>query len=148
MELKVKKNDPNAVVPTKSFASSIGYDLYALENVFLPIGSTKLILTGISVDLPYLHVLEIKDRSSMAIKGIRTGAGVIDPTYHGDLSVILHNLNFKDDSTITGQQGYQIKSGDKIAQFIVYKVESVTFIERDVFEFFDRGIKGFGSSGR
>lgn len=146
-KLSVIKLDEDAVLPTKAYKTDVGYDLYALEDTFLRVGSTTRLLTGIAVNLPEGYILEVKDRSSMALKGLRTGAGVVDPYYQGDLSVIMHNLNCRLHGDFYGYEGYQIKAGDRIAQFVITKIETPELVEEELFDESERGQSGFGSSG-
>lgn len=82
---------------------------------------------------------EIKDRSSLALKGITTLGGVIDPSYRGEVVVILQNL---------GDQVYQIAAGDRIAQLVLVKVSTPTVEVVDSLESTERGTDGFGSTGK
>jgi dUTP pyrophosphatase len=155
MKIKIKKLCSDAIVPTRAHSTDAGLDLYALQDVFIPIGNTARIKTGISISIPKGHVGKIEDRSSMASKGIRTGAGVVDFGYTGDLTVVLHNLNnsmnleeypsiFDEKNTLNG---YKIKAGDKIAQLLIYRVNlgEIEIVEN--LEDSERSDKGFGSSG-
>ena len=117
-----------------------GYDLRALEAVALAPGSRTLIATGICVEIPAGCVGLIKDRSSMALAGLHTMAGVIDASYRGEIKVLLLN---------TGNL-YQISSGQKIAQLIVVPcysqpLEPVATLE--ALSASERGQAGFGSTG-
>jgi deoxyuridine 5'-triphosphate nucleotidohydrolase len=155
--MKVKLLHPNAKLPTRADQGSNGYDLYACEDVFIPMGETKIIPTGISIDLRdynqshLIPVFKIEDRSSMAIKGLRTGAGVIDYSFSGEIKVVIHNLNCQRDvlSTIYGgDEGYKIKAGDKIAQGLIYYTFITDVIEVNDVTTTERGSSGFWSSGR
>lgn len=158
--LKVKRLNSEAKLPTRADDGSNGYDLYSTEDVFIPKGSTAIIKTGISVELPkYLDIytdsnavlpyLEIKDRSSMAAKSLRTGAGVVDNSYRGEIKVVMHNLSNTDDyDTITENYGYIIHKGDKIAQGIITLSMIPSIVEVDNTSVTDRNDKAFGHSGR
>lgn len=77
-------------------------------------------------------------RSGMAVKhGLDCGAGVIDSQYRGEIKVLLFNHSDAD---------YPIKKGDRIAQLLVQKVETVEFIQVDALDATARGEKGFGST--
>lgn len=146
--MKVKLLDPKAKVPTVEHpGSDLGYDLYALEDASLPRGYAAKVRTGIAIEFDDMYGGIIKDRSSMAAKGITVSGGVIDGGYRGEIIVLL---------TYNGQWEYpydvfRISAGDKIAQLVLQKVH--TFQDTiPVVEEFDnitpRGHKGFGSSGR
>lgn len=145
--IKVKKLHEKAIIPTRSHEGDAGMDLYALEDTFLPVSSTVKVSTGIAVAVPYGYVGKIEDRSGCALKGLRTGAGVVDAQYRGELSVVLHNLNNKSNTHI-GQEGYQVKKGDRIAQLLLYQVALPIAIEMDELDDTKRGNGGFSSTGR
>lgn len=140
--LQVKKLHPEAITPTvNNPGEDLGYDLYALEDVLLEPGKVTKVPTGISATM-LNHGLLIRDRSSMASKGIIVTAGVVDEGYRGEICVLLTNFTFP-------MQPYQIRKGDKVAQMIplqvktYYPVQVVTVLPES-----GRGVRGFGSSGR
>lgn len=119
-----------------------GYDLYALEATSVPPGKRALIRTGLHVEIPPGYVGLVKDRSSMARDGLHAMAGVIDPSYRGELKILLLNTNDTD---------YAIRVGQKIAQMVVVPyydaaVEVVDQIEQ--LSVSERGAGGFGSTGQ
>lgn len=149
--LKVFKLHKEAKLPTRNKKTDAGLDLYALADIFLPYGTTRIIPTGVAIEIPEGFVGKIEDRSGMAAKGLRTGAGVIDTGYAGEVGVVLHNLTCeKDYLTImeSTMSGYQIKRGDKIAQILLYRVETPDVIEVEELWTSERGSAGYGSSGR
>ena len=161
--MKVKLLNEHAKLPTRSKTSDAGYDLYAAEEMFIPVGSTRKIKLGIAIELPSITLypnvvafpfLKVEDRSSMASKGLRTGGGVVDFGYRGELQVCIHNINnteefgdsFWDD--IAPPKGYRVKKGDKIAQGIISLAFSSDPVAVEELSETDRGAGGFGSSGR
>jgi dUTP pyrophosphatase len=128
-------------VPKRSNPGDAGLDLYAYEDVFIPIGGRTIVKTGIAMEVPFGFVGKIEDRSSMASKGLKTSGGIIDHGYTGEIGVILTNQN------ITGT-GYQIKKGDKIAQILINPIALPEIIPVTELSESERGDKGFGSSGR
>ena len=153
--LKVYRLDKDAILPSRSRDTDAGLDLYSLEDVFLVVGDTKRIKTGIAINIPEGYVGKVEDRSGLASKGLRTGAGVVDPGYNGDVSIVMHNISNNQDEKDIGikegwkiEFGYQIKKGDKIAQLLLIKVETPAIVEVDTLWSSDRGDKGFNSSGR
>ena len=140
MELKVKRLTDTAKLPEKAHQSDLGYDVFADEDKWIPYGEYRLISTGISVfNNTYRYGFIIKDRSSIAMKGLFTHAGVIDAGYTGEIKVFFHNVS---------GTSIMIEKGDKIAQLIPTKV--INFEVEEVEELFEtkRGKKGFGSTGR
>ena len=147
--LYFKKVDPRAELPQQR-KGDVGLDIKCLEDFTIPPGKTVKIKTGLMLaKSPESTVdgsifLKIEDRSSMALKGIFTHGGIIDPTYRGEFHVILHNSSDED---------YVATAGQKIAQGIVYNAmfnyqwNFLTCIETDEVEETARGVGGFGSTG-
>ena len=139
MELKVKLHTDTSKLPELAHQGDLGYDIFADEDVTLSRGEYKLIPTGISIfTTSYKWGFIIKDRSSMAMKGLFSHAGVIDSGYTGEIKVLLHNVG----------GFHEIKKGDKIAQLIPTKVVSYEIEKVDELVQTKRGSKGFGSTGR
>ena len=140
MELKVKRLTETARLPEKAHQGDLGYDVFADEDKWIPYGEYRLISTGISVlNNTYKYGFIIKDRSSIAMKGLFTHAGVIDAGYTGEIKVFFHNVS---------NTSIKIEKGDKIAQLVPTKV--INFEVEEVNELFQtkRGDNGFGSTGR
>jgi dUTP pyrophosphatase len=119
-----------------------GYDLYAVESTTIEPGSRTLIATGLHVEIPAGYVGLVKDRSSMAMAGLHTMAGVIDSSYRGELKILLLNTNSTE---------YAVQAGKKIAQLVVvpYYGVGVEVVEQlDYLSVSDRGHGGFGSTGQ
>jgi dUTP pyrophosphatase len=140
MELNVVQHTDSAKVPHKAHRGDLGYDIFADDAVTLNPGERKLIPTGISIKAgngEYGFI--IKDRSSMAVKGLFCHAGVIDSGYTGEIKVLLYN---------SSNEFYVVGKGDKIAQMIPTRV--VSFEVKEVKEHNDtqRGKDGFGSTGK
>jgi len=141
--LKVKLLDGAKAPVCSRPREDLGYDIFALEDIVL-LNKVTHVRTGIFIegnigDVPCGFI--IKDRSSMAAKGIFTHGGVIDAGYRGEIVVLMSNINYN-------QLGdYQIKSGDKIAQLIPIPVWTDDVIVQDELTETSRGDKGFGSSG-
>ena len=150
--MKVKKLHPNAKLPTRAENGSTGYDLYSVEEVFIPLGETRIVDTGIAIELEshakvdYMSYFKIEDRSGMASKGMRTGAGVVDQSYRGPIKVVLHN--FSASIHPKGMEsGYKINIGDRIAQGIIQYSLIERVVEVDELSASERNEAGFGSSG-
>jgi len=122
----------------------LGYDLFALECVSLVPRVTVKVRTGISVEARHPGTgvplgLLVRDRSSMAARGIATTAGVIDAGYRGEILVLMTNLT---DAAV------ELKVGEKIAQMIPVPVLTGEVNVVESLEDSARAEKGFGSSGR
>jgi len=136
--LKVKKLSPDAVLPTVAHpGEDIGYDLYSSEDVTLPARSAVGVHTGIAIEFVPTAGGIVKTRSGMAKKRVMCNAGVIDAGYRGEVIVLMENL---------GDQPYDIRKGDKIAQLLKHPFLAGEVIEDELTNA-ARGAKGFGSSG-
>ena len=140
MELKVKRHTDTAKLPEQALQGDLGYDVFADEDKWIEPGGFKLVSTGISVhNSSYKYGFIIKDRSSIAMKGLFTHAGVIDAGYTGEIKVLFHN---------NSATAIKLEKGDKIAQLVPQPV--VNFEVEEVEELFEtrRGNNGFGSTGK
>jgi dUTP pyrophosphatase len=139
--LRVKRLLPGAQLPTVAHqGQDLGYDLYAAEGITIGARGMAKVKTGIAVEFTSGHGALLRDRSSMASKGLAVAAGVIDAGYRGEIQVIMHNLTASD---------FTINAGDKIVQMIPvrpetwFPVEEVEDLTQTV-----RGAGGFGSTGK
>lgn len=152
-QLKVKKLSETSKLPTRAHQEDVGYDLYSDEDKFIEIGSTVKIKTNIALEIPYGHVGKIEDRSGLASRGLRTGAGVIDPNFRGNIEIVMHNFSntesmySKDGQWDRAVMGYRVTAGDRVAQLLIYKVELPEIAVVKELESTSRGVKGFGDSG-
>lgn len=143
VNMKIKKNNPNAIVPTRGSSEAAGYDLYACIDSPIDIkpGETVKIGTGICFQIPNGYFGGIFARSGLATKqGLRPPncVGVIDSDYRGEVIAALHN-----DSSETRI----VSPGDRIAQMIILPFLEVNFIQVNELDLTDRGCGGFGSTG-
>lgn len=147
MELRVKRVTPGAIIPTRAHAGDLGYDLYSMGSGTFERGETRLVPTGIAMNLPDGFGAVIKDRSSMAVRGFRVSAGVIDNGYCNEVHVLLTFVG-TDPDRVGGGRGY-ISVGDKIAQLVLVPLYVADVVEVDTIIIPDtRGHGGFGSTGR
>lgn len=142
MDLRIKKLNDNAVMPTYGSDCAAGADLYSCEGEisFNP-NETKLVHTGIAMEIPDGYVGLIYARSGIATKrGLAPAnkVGVIDSDYRGEIMVALHNHS-NDLQTIA--------SGERIAQIVITPYLAVNFIEAAELDDTKRGEGGFGSTG-
>lgn len=122
----------------------LGYDLFSLEAVALEPRASVKVRTGIAVEARHPRTgaalgLLVRDRSSMAARGIATTGGVIDAGYRGEIMVLMTNL---------GEADIALKAGEKIAQMIPVPVLTGAVEEVESLEDSARAEKGFGSSGQ
>lgn len=143
--LRVKLLERGAHAPVVAHpGEDLGYDLFALEPAALEPRKTARVRTGIAVEARHPGTGEplgllVRDRSSMAARGIATTAGVIDAGYRGEILILMTNLG---DATV------ELKAGEKIAQMIPLPVLTGRVEEVESLEVSARLAKGFGSSGR
>jgi len=143
--LRVKRLEPSARLTVVAHpGEDLGYDVFALETTTLSPRVTAKVRTGIAVEArdPATGAplgLLVRDRSSMAARGIATTGGVIDAGYRGEILILLTNL---------GDSPIELKAGEKIAQMIPVHVLTGLVEETDFLQDSSRAEKGFGSSGK
>jgi dUTP pyrophosphatase len=143
--LRVKLLEAGARAPVVAHpGEDLGYDLFALEGIVLAPRRTVKVRTGISVEARHPRTGEplgllVRDRSSMAARGVATTAGVIDAGYRGEILVLMTNL---------GEMALELKPGEKVAQMIPIPVLTGDVETVESLEDSARAEKGFGSSGR
>ena len=143
MRVKIQKLDPAAVLPSYTHGpeEDAGMDLCALADALLAPGVPQLVPTGLAIELPAGCEAQIRPRSGLALKHAITlpnSLATIDPGYRGEIRVILLNL---------GTEPYRIHAGDRIAQMVVARYETIEWEESEL-NASRRGGNGFGSSGR
>lgn len=139
--LKVKKLNKEAIIPNFAHKGDAGMDLYSIEKVLIPSGESRLIKTGISIQLPIMTEAQVRPRSGMALKHsitVLNTPGTIDEGYRGEIGVILINHS-KEDFLVTKHM--------KIAQMVVKPIYDIDIVEVDNLNETDRGEGGFGSTG-
>jgi len=144
--IKVKRLEPAAQLPRYAHVGEFGdlaADLYACEGATLAAageaGSTLAVRTGIAMEFPSTHGALVEDRSGLAMRGVTTLAGVIDPGYRGEIKVVMTNL---------GAAAVQIKAGERIAQLRIVERIEAAFEEVGELGEAARGERGFGSTGK
>ena len=138
-ELKVKLLDEKAVEPSRGSDEAAGYDMATCRDFVLQPGESRLVSTGIALQVPKGTYGRIASRSSLACRGIDIGGGVVDGDYRGKIKVILYNR---------GEEQVKFAAGDRVAQIILEKYEGVPVKKVDELSESERGSKGFGSSGK
>ncbi len=143
MDVRFKKLNDLAKIPTRGSKFSAGYDLYAAtdKDVQIPSHSTVKIRTGLAMDIPVGWFGGVFARSGIASKrGLRPAncVPVIDCDYRGEWIIPLHNDS---NETMT------VQAGERICQLIVLPYQDIDFIEVDELAKTDRGDGGFGHTG-
>lgn len=140
--VKIKKLSENARIPTYGSEFSAGADLYsAMEETTIEAGETKLIHTGIALELPIGYAGLIYARSGLATKrGLAPAnkVGVVDCDYRGEIMVALHNHS---------GVAQTVAAGERIAQLVIAPYAVAEFEETEELSETVRGVGGFGSTG-
>jgi len=141
MKIRIKKLHPDAVLPHYAHGAEedAGLDLRAIERIVLAPGIAQGVPTGLAIELAPGYEAQVRPRSGMALKhSVTVNFGTIDPGYRGEIRVVMFNLSRAD---------YVIEKGDRIAQLIIARYETIEWEEGDLSDS-TRGAGGFGSSGR
>ena len=129
-------------MPARAREDDAGLDLYAAQAVTIEPGSRVLVPTGIALAIPPGYAGFVLPRSGLALRHGITALntpGLIDAGYRGEVKVLLINHD---------RAAATIARGDRIAQLVIQRVEPAELVEVDELPPSDRGIGGFGSTGR
>lgn len=125
--------------PERAHYDDGGVDLKASENIELPPKELKVVRTGVKAEIPFGYVGLLKDRSSLASKGLMSFGGVIDAGYRGEIKALLVN---------TSDEPMTFKKGDRIIQMVVARIDTtINYCKGEPPDDTERGENGFGSSG-
>ncbi|MBP3906031.1 MAG: dUTP diphosphatase [Peptostreptococcaceae bacterium] len=139
--LKVKKLNEDAIIPNFAHKGDAGMDLYSIEKVIIPKNETRLIKTGISIELPHMTEAQVRPRSGLALKHsitVLNSPGTIDEGYRGEIGVILINH---------GKEDFVVEKHMKIAQMVIKPIYEIHIEEVKDLSDTERGNGGFGSTG-
>ena len=142
MIIKVINNSRNDI-PRYAHDGDSGMDLRANLDHPISLEPNKRVLvpTGIHMQIPRGYEGQVRGRSGLALKNgvtVLQGVGTIDAGFIGDIGVVLINH---------GEETFQIKNGDKIAQLVICPIKNVIIAEVDNLDNTARGQKGYGSTG-
>jgi len=144
LTVQVVRLDRDLPLPGYAHVGDAGADLVARIEVLLePNGGRAMVPTGIALALPEGYAGFVQPRSGLALRhGVTclNTPGLIDSGYRDELAVLLVNTD--------PEVPYRVKRGDRIAQLVVQRVESVDFVEVETLAGSERGLGGFGSTGR
>lgn len=146
-KLFITRESENGIMPTKSYDSSAGWDLYAAKSVVIKPGEYQLIPIDLFITIAEGYWYSVKPRSSLGFKKdiYPSFESVFDAQWTGNMDIKVWNLSDKI---------YCINKGDKFAQLVVHKVYDVELVELSLEQLeqmkanLERGDKGWGSSGR
>jgi dUTP diphosphatase len=143
IEIPVTRLRDDAVVPSRAYRGDAGLDLVACERHEIGPGERALVGTGIAVAIPDGHAGFVTPRSGLAAESgitIVNTPGLVDSGYRGELRVILHNTDRREQ--------FVVEPGMRIAQLVVVAVPQAELREVAELPASHRGSSGFGSSGR
>src|SRR5450755_3899598 len=130
MKIRINKLHPKAHLPEYAHGplEDAGMDIRSVESAVLELGVPRMVATGLALEIPSGYEVQIRPRSGLALKHAITlpnAPATIDPGYRGELKVILLNL---------GKQAYQVHAGDRVAQIVVARYESIEWEESELGE--------------
>ena len=143
LPVAVQRLDPDLPLPATAHTGDAGVDLYARENATIAAKGGRILMpTGLAIAVPLGFAGFVVPRSGLALKhGITlvNTPGIIDSGYRGELKVVMINT----DPTVD----YLVTRGDRIAQLLIQRIETIDWKVMDDLDGEDRG-GGFGHSGR
>lgn len=165
IKIPIEKCDDRAKAPTYANTTDSGMDVYALEDITIAPGETKLIPIGIKVALPRGYELQVRPKSGRSLKSklrIANTPGTIDAGYRDEIGIIVENIEpvisdisyeYDDEgnlkiTSIDFGSSHTIGAGEKFAQLVLAEVPKVSWLQVDSVTGIgeDRG-GGFGSTG-
>jgi dUTP pyrophosphatase len=141
---RLNKNLEHIPLPSYATEGSAGLDIYAALDIPMTVlrGSIEMVPTNISVEIPEGYEIQVRPRSGLAAKhgiGILNSPGTIDSDYRGEIKIII--INF-------GKENFIIQPAERIAQLVLSKVYRAKFTETEELNNTQRGVGGFGHTGR
>jgi dUTP pyrophosphatase len=139
MQIKVKKINSDAKLPTHGHPGDAGMDFYAIDTAVFPPHAQVRVHTGVAIEIPDGHVGLIWDKSGISFNmGLKVMGGVIDASYRGE--IIMSMLN-------TTDKEVTMEAGHKIAQMLIQKFEHCDIVEVSDLSETVRGEGREGSTG-
>jgi dUTP pyrophosphatase len=141
-EVQIRRLDPKLPLPAYAHHGDAGADLLTAVDVTIDPGERVMVPTGVALALPEGYAGFVHPRSGLAARcglSIVNAPGTIDSGYRGEIKVVLVNLDPHEPVTLS--------RGDRIAQLVVQRVETVSFVEVDTLPATARGDGGYGSTG-
>ncbi len=142
VEISIRRLDPELPLPSYAHPGDAGADIHAAVGVTLEPGERALVPTGIALALPEGYVALVHPRSGLAARhgiSIVNAPGTIDAGYRGEVQVCLVNTD--------PREQFAVSRGDRIAQLVIQRFESASFVEAEDLPGSARGIGGYGSTG-
>lgn len=142
--MKIRITSVSGTLPAYETGGAAGMDLRACmaEPILLLPGKRELVPTGLAIELPQGFEAQVRARSGLAVKhgiGLVNGVGTIDSDYRGEIKVPMINW---------GEEPFVIENGDRIAQMVIARYETVQWDLVDSLTGSERGSGGFGHTGK
>lgn len=128
-------------LPVYATDGASGMDVVSAEDVTIAPGARHAVATGLAMAIPHGFEIQVRPRSGLALKHgitVPNTPGTIDSDYRGELKIILINH---------GQQAFEIRRGDRVAQLVLAPVTRASWLEVEHLDETVRGEGGFGSTG-
>ncbi len=143
MQINIVNKSAHAL-PAYETAHAAGMDLRAQLDAPIVLAPMQraLVATGLFIELPVGFEAQIRPRSGLAYKHgitVLNSPGTIDADYRGEIKVLL--INF-------GSENFEINNGERIAQMVIAKHETVTWNAVNELGSTERGAGGYGSTGK
>jgi dUTP pyrophosphatase len=142
MRVAIRRLDADVPLPAYARPGDAGLDLYAAESVTVEPGARVLVRTGIALAIPDGFAALVLPRSGLALRHgltVLNSPGLIDSGYRGEVKVLVVNTDRR--------TAVKLARGDRVAQLVVQRIETVQLTEVDELPASERGTGGFGSSG-
>ena len=143
MRIPIRRLDPGLPLPAPQHGGDAGLDLHAAADVVLePRGGRSLVPTGIAIAIPVGYAGFVQPRSGLALRhGVTclNTPGLIDAGYRDEIRVLLVNLD--------PSEPFKVVRGDRVAQLVIQRVETVEWDEVADLDGTERGLRGWGSTG-
>jgi len=142
INIKFKRLHSDALIPAYAKQGDAGMDVCSIDNYELSPNNSILVKTGLAMELPFGYEAQVRPRSGLAYKNqitVLNSPGTIDSGYRNEIGVILINH---------GKETFNIKKGERIAQLVIAKHETPTIEEVIELSESERGLGGFGSTGK
>jgi dUTP pyrophosphatase len=140
ISVKVALKD-GAALPVYKTDFAAGMDIGANESGIIESGESKLVPTGLSLEIPEGYEAQVRPRSGLALKhgiGLLNSPGTVDSDYRGEVLVLLHNFS---------KEPFKYNKGDRIAQIVFAEVARANLTVSQTLSDTERGGGGFGSTG-
>lgn len=140
--VKIEKVDPHAIIPTYAHPDDACCDLYIVEDYTIRPGQRLLLRTGVAIEIPTGYEVQIRPRSGLAWKDGLTlvnAPGTVDAQYRNEVKLLVINL---------GRKPVTLNRGDRAAQMCIKPVYTMKFQVVDKLSQSDRGLGGWGSTGK